>query len=134
MARQQAAEPVVASREAVNRDEVKPEVAAAGFSATSCGNQSRRFRRSRNSSANQLEHSFALGTGRRGNCEFISCQKRALFAGLIEGRETLEKIRAASGKVLGRTVRVCAKLESGVVSEARKWFARGEHAGDASAV
>jgi DNA polymerase III subunit gamma/tau len=35
------------------------------------------------------------------------------FAGLIEGRETLDKIRASSGKVLGRAVRVCAKLESG---------------------
>jgi DNA polymerase-3 subunit gamma/tau len=35
------------------------------------------------------------------------------FAGLIEGRETLDKIRASSSNVLGRTVRVCAKLESG---------------------
>ncbi len=38
--------------------------------------------------------------------------EESAFAGLIEGRETLEKIRASSGKVLGRTVRVCAKLES----------------------
>ena len=35
------------------------------------------------------------------------------FAGLIEGRETLDKIRASSSNVLGRAVRVCAKLESG---------------------
>jgi DNA polymerase III subunit gamma/tau len=34
------------------------------------------------------------------------------FAELMEGRETLEKIRVISSKVLGRTVRVCAKLES----------------------
>ena len=34
------------------------------------------------------------------------------FAGLIEGRETLEKIRASSSKVLAQSVRVCAKLES----------------------
>jgi hypothetical protein len=45
-------------------------------------------------------------------------QEESAFAGLIEGRETLEKIRSASSKVLGRTVRVCAKLESGVASEA----------------
>jgi hypothetical protein len=31
---------------------------------------------------------------------------------MIEGRETLEKIRGISSKVLGRTVRVCAKLEA----------------------
>jgi DNA polymerase-3 subunit gamma/tau len=35
------------------------------------------------------------------------------FAGLLEGRESLEKVRAASSKVLGRSVRVCVKLESG---------------------
>jgi DNA polymerase III subunit gamma/tau len=38
--------------------------------------------------------------------------EESAFAGLIGGRETLEKIRDASNKVLGRTVRVCAKLES----------------------
>ncbi len=39
-------------------------------------------------------------------------QKNRTFADLIEGRESLEKIRAISSKVLGRTVRVCARLES----------------------
>jgi len=34
------------------------------------------------------------------------------FAEMLEGRETLEKIRAVSSKALGRTVRVCARLES----------------------
>jgi DNA polymerase-3 subunit gamma/tau len=34
------------------------------------------------------------------------------FAELMEGRETLEKIRDVSSKVLGRAVRVCAKLEA----------------------
>jgi len=38
---------------------------------------------------------------------------KSTFAGLIEGRDTLEKIRSVSGKVLGRPVRVCAKLETG---------------------
>ena len=40
------------------------------------------------------------------------------FAGLIEGRETLEKIRTSSSKVLARSVRVCAKLESGAGNDA----------------
>lgn len=31
---------------------------------------------------------------------------------MIEGRDSLEKIRIISSKVLGRPVRVCAKLES----------------------
>ncbi len=31
---------------------------------------------------------------------------------MIEGRDSLEKIRGISSKVLGRPVRVCAKLES----------------------
>jgi len=44
--------------------------------------------------------------------------EESAFAGLIEGRETLEKIRASSGKVLGRSVRVCAKLESVAANEA----------------
>jgi DNA polymerase III subunit gamma/tau len=34
------------------------------------------------------------------------------FAEMIEGRDSLEKIRSISSKVLGRPVRVCAKLES----------------------
>jgi hypothetical protein len=38
--------------------------------------------------------------------------EKSTFAGLIEGRETLEKIRTASNKVLGRAVRVCARLET----------------------
>jgi DNA polymerase III subunit gamma/tau len=42
---------------------------------------------------------------------------KSTFAGLIEGRETLEKIRAASSKVLGRAIRVCARLESGAAKD-----------------
>jgi hypothetical protein len=44
--------------------------------------------------------------------------EKSTFAGLIEGRDTLEKIRNASGKVLGRAVRVCAKLETGTAKDA----------------
>jgi DNA polymerase-3 subunit gamma/tau len=40
------------------------------------------------------------------------------FAEMIEGRESLEKIRAISSKVLGRAVRVCAKLDRVAVAAA----------------
>lgn len=43
---------------------------------------------------------------------------KSAFAGLIEGRDTIEKIRGVSGKVLGRAVRVCAKLDSGAGKDA----------------
>jgi hypothetical protein len=42
---------------------------------------------------------------------YFSADKRP-FAEMMEGRETLEKIRGVSSKVLGRTVRVCAKLDA----------------------
>jgi DNA polymerase-3 subunit gamma/tau len=38
-------------------------------------------------------------------------EKRA-FAEMMEGRDTLEKVRICSSKVLGRPVRVCAKVEA----------------------
>jgi hypothetical protein len=42
---------------------------------------------------------------------YFPTEKRP-FAEMMEGRETLERIRVISSKVLGRTVRVCAKLEA----------------------
>jgi DNA polymerase-3 subunit gamma/tau len=42
---------------------------------------------------------------------YFSPQKRA-FAELMEGRDSLEKVRISSSKVLGRPVRVCAKVEA----------------------
>jgi DNA polymerase-3 subunit gamma/tau len=41
----------------------------------------------------------------------FSTEKRP-FAEMLEGRDTLEKIRSISSKTLGRAVRVCAKLEA----------------------
>jgi DNA polymerase-3 subunit gamma/tau len=41
---------------------------------------------------------------------YYSADKRA-FAEMMEGRDSLEKVRACSSKVLGRPVRVCAKVE-----------------------
>jgi DNA polymerase-3 subunit gamma/tau len=38
--------------------------------------------------------------------------EKSTFSGLMEGRETMEKIRAVSSNVLGRAVRVCARLDS----------------------
>ncbi len=42
---------------------------------------------------------------------YFPSEKRP-FAELLEGREALEKIRVISSKVLGRALRVCAKLEA----------------------
>lgn len=42
---------------------------------------------------------------------YFSQAKRA-FAELMEGRDSLEKVRICSSKVLGRPVRVCAKVEA----------------------
>jgi DNA polymerase-3 subunit gamma/tau len=42
---------------------------------------------------------------------YFSPDKRP-FAEMLEGREPLEKLRVASSNVLGRAVRVCAKLEA----------------------
>ncbi len=53
---------------------------------------------------------------------YFSPEKRP-FAELLEGRDSLEKIRVISSKVLGRAVRVCAKLES--VAAAAASAARG---------
>ena len=44
--------------------------------------------------------------------------EKSTFAGLIEGRDTMEKIRGVSGKVLGRAIRVCARLETGAAKDA----------------
>jgi DNA polymerase-3 subunit gamma/tau len=42
---------------------------------------------------------------------YFSPEKRP-FAEMLEGRDALEKVRVQSSKVLGRAVRVCAKLEA----------------------
>jgi len=42
---------------------------------------------------------------------YFSADKRA-FKEMMEGRDSLEKVRTSSSKVLGRAVRVCAKVEA----------------------
>lgn len=49
---------------------------------------------------------------------YFSPDKRA-FAEMAEGRESLEKIRICSSKVLGRSVRVCARVEAVAASSPR---------------
>src|ERR1700739_4251937 len=58
-----------------------------------------------------LEHAHRWELEGAELCIFFASEKRA-FAEMVEGRDSLEKIRAASGKVLNRSVRVCAKMES----------------------
>ena len=48
---------------------------------------------------------------------YFSPNNRA-FAEMLEGRDALEKVRGVSSKVLGRAVRVCAKLEAVAVAAA----------------
>ncbi|MGB6497961.1 MAG: DNA polymerase III subunit gamma/tau, partial [Candidatus Acidiferrum sp.] len=49
---------------------------------------------------------------------YFSTEKRA-FAEMMEARDSLEKVRACSSKVLGRPVRVCAKVESVAAAASR---------------
>jgi DNA polymerase-3 subunit gamma/tau len=58
-----------------------------------------------------LEHAHRWELEGAELCIFFATEKRA-FAEMVEGRDSLEKIRAVSGKVLNRSVRVCAKMES----------------------
>jgi hypothetical protein len=61
---------------------------------------------------------------------FFAAEKRA-FAELLEARESLEKIRNVAGKVLGRPVRVCAKIETmaAVAAAAGAGSSRGTNGG-----
>jgi len=49
---------------------------------------------------------------------FFATDKRP-FAEMVEGRDSLENIRAAASRVLNRAVRVCAKIESVAATAAR---------------
>ncbi len=112
----EAAERVVVSREAVKADETKPKVAAAGLSAAQVAEIKAAIQAQQKFIGELLEHSSRWELEGAELRIYFSPEESA-FAGLIEGREILEKIRAASGKVLGRTVRVCAKLESDAAKE-----------------
>jgi DNA polymerase-3 subunit gamma/tau len=65
-----------------------------------------------------------MNQGRRWELEgaelriYFSADKRA-FAEMMEGRDSLEKVRTCSSKVLGRPVRVCAKVEAVAATASR---------------
>lgn len=56
---------------------------------------------------------------------YFSAEKRA-FAEMMEGRDSLEKVRTSSSKVLGRPVRVCAKVEAVAAAAPRGTFGTQE--------
>jgi DNA polymerase-3 subunit gamma/tau len=112
----EAAERVVAPLDVMRADEVKPQVAATGLTMEQVAQIKAAIQAQQKFIGELLEHSSRWELEGAELRIYFSPEESA-FAGLIEGRETLEKIRAASGKVLGRTVRVCAKLESGAAKE-----------------
>ena len=65
-----------------------------------------------------------IGHGHRWELEgaelrvYFPADKRT-FAEMMEGRDALEKVRVASSKVLGRPVRVCAKVDLAAAGSAR---------------
>ena len=92
-----------------------PEVATAGLTVAQVAEIKTTILAQQKFIAELLEHAsrWELEGGELRIC-FPS--EKSTFAGLIEGRDTLEKIRAASSKVLARTVRVCARLETGAAN------------------
>ncbi len=105
-----------AERVVPSRNAVKSEVAAAGLTTEQVAQIKAAIQAQQKFIGELLEHSSRWELeGAELRIYFLP--EESAFAGLIEGRETLEKIRAASGKVLGRMVRVCAKLESAAAKE-----------------
>jgi DNA polymerase-3 subunit gamma/tau len=94
----------------------QPETQAAGISNEQVAEIKRSLQAQQKFVAELLEHAWRWELE---GSELRICflPDKSTFAGLMEGRESLEKIRAASSKVLGRAVRVCARLESGGTKE-----------------
>jgi DNA polymerase III subunit gamma/tau len=102
---------------ATSKEVTKAEVVAEGLSAEQVKEIKSAIQTQQKFIGELLEHSSRWEL-EGGELRIYFPAEESAFAGLIEGREALEKIRAASGNVLGRTVRVCAKLESGAANEA----------------
>jgi DNA polymerase-3 subunit gamma/tau len=108
----QASTVVPSAQEAPAIKEKRAEVAVAGLDAAQVAEIKAGIQTQQKFIGELLEHSSRWdleGTELR----IYFPAEKSTFAGLIEGRDTLEKIRSVSGKVLGRPVRVCAKLETG---------------------
>jgi DNA polymerase III subunit gamma/tau len=112
-----AAAPAVNSPEqpAVVTKQIKSEVAAAGIDAAQVSAIKSAIQAQQKFIGELLEHTSRWELdGSELRIYFPS--EKSTFAGLIEGRDTMEKIRNASSKVLGRPVRVCARLETGATN------------------
>jgi DNA polymerase III subunit gamma/tau len=94
----------------------QPEAQAAGISHEQVAEIKRSLQVQQKFVAELLEHAWRWELE---GSELRICflPDKSTFAALLEGRESLEKIRAASSKVLGRAVRVCARLESDGTNE-----------------
>jgi DNA polymerase-3 subunit gamma/tau len=91
--------------------QIKSEVAAAGIDAAQVSAIKSAIQAQQKFIGELLEHTSRWELdGSELRIYFPS--EKSTFAGLIEGRDTMEKIRNASSKVLGRPVRVCARLET----------------------
>jgi DNA polymerase-3 subunit gamma/tau len=97
---------------AASNEEAKTSVVAAGLSLEQVTEIKSSIQSQQKFIAELLEHASRWELEANELRIYFPSEESA-FAGLIEGRETLDKIRASSSNVLGRTVRVCAKLESG---------------------
>jgi DNA polymerase III subunit gamma/tau len=97
--------------------EKTPEVASSGLNTTQVSEIKAGIQAQQKFIGELLEHSSRWELDGMELRIYFPAEKSA-FAGLIEGRDTLEKIRNVSGKVLGRAVRVCAKLETGAAKDA----------------
>ena len=97
---------------AASSGETKAELAATGLSVEQVADIKSTIQSQQKFIAELLEHASRWEL-EGGELRIYFPSEESAFAGLIEGRETMERIRASSSKVLGRSVRVCAKLESG---------------------
>jgi DNA polymerase III subunit gamma/tau len=95
-----------------SKEEAKPTVLATGLTEEHVAEIKASIHAQQKFIAELLEHASRWEL-EAGELRIYFPSQESAFAGLIEGRETLDKIRASSSKVLGRAVRVCAKLESG---------------------
>jgi DNA polymerase-3 subunit gamma/tau len=110
-----AMQPVASMTE--SQEERKAEVSAAGLSVEQVGEIKAAIQAQQKFIGELVEHASRWEL-EASELRIYFPSEKSTFAGLIEGRETLEKVRAASSKVLGRAVRVCARLESGAASDA----------------
>jgi hypothetical protein len=100
-----------------SQDESKKEIVATGLNAEEVGQIKAAIQAQQKFIGELVEHASRWELEASELRIYFPAEK-STFAGLVEGRETLEKVRAASSKVLGRPVRVCARLESAAANDA----------------